>query len=68
MQHLEKAIWWAGGVNKLGRLLGINHSNICHWKRKKEVPAKHAVKIEQLTNGQIRAVDMLSDCQQAATE
>ena len=64
MKTLQKAIEWAGGVNALGRVLDIDHSNVCHWKRTGKVPAKHAVTIEQMTKGKIKAVDLLADFRQ----
>lgn len=56
MEALNKAIWFAGGVRALGRALGIDHSNISHWKRAQKVPPVQAIQIEKLTNGRIRAV------------
>lgn len=57
---LDKAIECAGGIRSLARYLGIDHSNICQWRKSGRVPAAQAVQIEFLTNGEIRAVDFFS--------
>lgn len=57
---LDKAIETAGGIRQLARYLGIDHSNICQWRKRGSVPATQAIQIEFLTNGEIRAVDFFS--------
>jgi len=56
---LSKAIVLLGGVVVLSEELGIHHTNISKWLHADvEVPIKHAIKIEKLTKGKIKAKDL----------
>jgi DNA-binding transcriptional regulator YdaS (Cro superfamily) len=59
---LNKAVVLLGGVVILSEELGIHHTNISKWLHTDvEVPIKHAIKIEQLTKGKIKAKDLRPD-------
>jgi DNA-binding transcriptional regulator YdaS (Cro superfamily) len=54
-QELVWLIGWAGGVNKLGGVLGINPSAISRWLRRQRKPSpQQALAIEALTEGRIK--------------
>lgn len=54
---LERAIWFAGGVSKLAKQLGLNHTNVSQWRASGYVPPKQRIAIERFTGGRIRAID-----------
>lgn len=57
---LERAITLAGSASQLARDLGCRHSSTIHnWQRRGLVPPRAALRIEMLTGGQCRAVDMV---------
>jgi len=59
---LAKAIHIAGGVVELSKQLNVPHSSVSRWLHTKiPVPIKHAIKIETLTNGEIKAKDLRPD-------
>ena len=64
---LDQAIEVAGGIRSLARKLGIDHSNICQWRKRGAVPASQAIQIEFLTDGKIRAVDFFEHTSLSAT-
>lgn len=48
--HLRDAIFKAGGVSKLAKALRVTRSAVSQWQEEgRQTPAKHCVKIEQLT-------------------
>jgi len=59
---MEKAVSFFGGVLKLSEKLNVQQSSVSKWLHSKlPVPIKHAVKIEELTNGEIKAKDLRPD-------
>ena len=59
---IKKAILFFGGTVKLAKKLNADHSNVSKWLYSKlPIPLKHAVKIEQLTKGEIKAKDLRPD-------
>ena len=59
---MEKAVLFFGGVVKLSEQLNVNQGNVSKWLHSKlPVPIKHAVKIEELTKGKIKAKDLRTD-------
>lgn len=61
-QVLKDAINLIGGVVKLGKKLNIHYTAISKWTHTStDIPIKHAIKIEKLTNGKIKAKDLRPD-------
>ena len=59
---MEKAVLFFGGVVKLSEKLGVHQGTVSKWLHSKlSIPIKHAVKIEELTKGQIKAKDLRPD-------
>lgn len=59
---LNKAIDLIGGVVVLSEQLGVHHTNISKWLHTDvEVPIRHAIKIEKLTKGKVKAKDLRPD-------
>ena len=59
---MQKAVLLFGGVVKLSEKMNVQQSTISKWLHSKlPVPIKHAVKIEELTNGKIKAKDLRPD-------
>jgi len=57
MHALDRAIKWAGGIVPLANRLGIDRSNVSHWKRTGRVAYRHRIRIEEITGGEIKARD-----------
>lgn len=60
MNNLQLAIDYFGNQEKLAKALGIHAMTTTQWK-KRGIPPKRAKQIEQVTNGQIKAKDLLPD-------
>ena len=59
---VRKAVMLFGGTVKLAEQLQTHNGNVSKWLYKKlPVPIKHALKIERLTKGQIKARDLRPD-------
>ena len=55
---LEKAICYAGGKTQLGQAIGVHRMVVDYWlKHRNGVPTKavYCVKIEEVTNGLVKA-------------
>jgi DNA-binding transcriptional regulator YdaS (Cro superfamily) len=44
---------------EIARQLGVTRSAVSHWFRRGTVPAEQAIQIEIVTDGKIRAVDLV---------
>lgn len=59
---IEKAVLFFGGTVKLSEALKVDNSNVSKWLYLKlPIPLKHAIKIEKLTKGEIKAKDLRPD-------
>jgi hypothetical protein len=56
---LDKLFEHFGGPNKMAGVLDISSQNLQHWIRNGEPPAAMAIKIERLTYGKFKAVDLV---------
>ena len=45
MDSVEAIISAAGGVTKVARALGVDHSTVCEWKRNQAFPFSRTVQI-----------------------
>lgn len=58
-KHMKKAIELLDGQVNLAKVLGVQQSYISHMLTERQpVSSKMAMKIEALTDGQIKAVDL----------
>jgi DNA-binding transcriptional regulator YdaS (Cro superfamily) len=48
-----------GCQSDLARELNVTRSAISQWRRRKRIPPAHAVKIERLSDGEFKAVDLV---------
>ena len=61
-RELERAVDVLGGVTKVAKLLEIDHSNVSRWLiGKRPLPINHALHIEKLTKGAVKAKDLRPD-------
>lgn len=60
-QALERAIRWAGSEIALAAKLEIDPNNVRLWVRNGQVPPGRAIQIETLTNGRIRAWQLVGN-------
>lgn len=44
---------------KVSKALNISPASVYSWVKNGKIPAKHAIKIEKLTKGKIKAVDII---------
>lgn len=44
-----------GNTYKFYKKTGMHHSNFCNWNRKGFIPIKTQIRIENLTNGELKA-------------
>ena len=59
---MRKAVLFFGGTLKTAIELKVNQGNVSRWLYSKlPIPIKHAVKIEELTQGKIKAKDLRPD-------
>ena len=59
---MRKAILFFGGTVKLSEHLGVNSSHISRWLyERRRIPVKHALQIEVLTKGKIKAMELRPD-------
>jgi DNA-binding transcriptional regulator YdaS (Cro superfamily) len=48
-----------GCQSDLARQLNVTRSAVSQWRRRKRIPPAHAVKIEMLSDGEFKAVDLV---------
>jgi hypothetical protein len=53
--QLEEAIKYFGTALKMCKELGIERQNYTFWRRKNRIPLVQQARIEQLTNGLLKA-------------
>ena len=59
---IKKAVLFFGGTVKLSKKLGVHHATVSKWLYGRlGIPIKHAIRIEKLTKGQIKARDLRPD-------
>ena len=57
-----KAVIYFDGVIKLAEALKVHHPNVTKWLYEDQlIPIKHAIKIEYLTKGKIKAIELRPD-------
>ena len=56
---LDKIFEHFGGKNKTAGVLDVTSQSLQHWINNGEPPAAVAIKIERLTYGKFKAVDMV---------
>lgn len=62
MKSIKKAIKIIGTQVKMSKLLGIKASQIHKWLLHIRLPSvRNAIKIEEVTNGQVKAIDILNE-------
>lgn len=49
-----------GSQSKLAQELDVSRSAVSHWRERGVIPAAHAIKIEIITDGEFKAVDLAS--------
>jgi DNA-binding transcriptional regulator YdaS (Cro superfamily) len=60
MVRMEKVINYFGTQKKLADILGVTQMAISQWK-KRGIPIKRCVQIEQLSNGKIKREEIWAD-------
>lgn len=60
MQSLQRIKKHFGSQAELARVLEITPMSVSHW-HKRGIPIKWAIKIERLTNGDIKAAELRPD-------
>ena len=60
MGRMEKVIKYFGSQKQLANLLGVTQMAISQWK-KRGIPIKRCVQIEQLSKGAIKREEIWSD-------
>ena len=56
---LERAIEHFGGINELAKRLDVDRTRVSHWRRSGFIPARHAIAIEVMTDGELLARDLV---------
>lgn len=60
MNGIEKAIEYAGGTGQaLADLLDVSPGAITKWRKEGGLPAGRAIELEQVSEGELRAIDLL---------
>lgn len=49
-----------GGTVAAAKLLGVTHVAVVQWAANGAIPPLRAIQIEKLTNGEVRAVDVVT--------
>jgi len=52
----------------LANKLGVTTMAVTQWFQRKSIPSEHAIEIENLTNGKIKAIDIIQIFHQAKKE
>lgn len=59
--HIKKAITLLGNQTKLASAMGVDQAHVSQWLNKVRNPSpENAVKLNQVTNGEVRASDFYS--------
>lgn len=59
---MRKAVLFFGGTVKLSEHLGVHNAHISRWLYgSRRIPIKHALQIEVLTRGSIKAMELRPD-------
>lgn len=58
--EIDQAIKYFGTAYKLCKVLGIRNQNVTQWKRYGRIPFTQQIRIEQFTNGELKADDWRS--------
>lgn len=62
MNGIEKAISHFGNMSRMAAALGVKPPSVLDWRNKKrELPVKRCVQIEQITNGVVTRKDLRPD-------
>lgn len=56
---MERLIGYFGSQYKIAKELKVSRAYVCQWFAAGKVPALMAVKIEKITDGELRAVDLV---------
>ena len=56
---MERLIEYFGSQYKIAKELKVSRAYVCQWFAAGKVPALMAVKIEKITGGELRAVDLV---------
>jgi len=60
--NIKKAVDYVGNQTELAKQLGVTRQAISNWVRlKSPVGVKHAVKIQEVTNGEVKFYDLRPD-------
>lgn len=58
---MNDAIEWAGGKLALAKALGVTHAAVSQWLREGGLPPARAIELERLTEGGLRAVNLVAE-------
>lgn len=58
MKVIDKVIQHFGTAYKFAKALGVNTQQVYFWKRKGFIPFKRGKEIEELTEGNVKAIEI----------
>lgn len=62
MTHIKEAVKLIGTQETVGKIIGVSQGVVSNWvKGKNKVPAKHIIKISELTKNKVTVEQLLSD-------
>ena len=50
--------WFGGEQVRLAKKLGVTKAAVSYWVSEGKMPANRAIQVEQITKGEIKAVDL----------
>lgn len=53
--NYKNVIGYFGGLSKVAHTLNLSRQTVHAWKVRKRIPAKWQVKLESMTNGELKA-------------
>lgn len=59
MEELKRLVAHFGTQYKLAEALGVTESAVSQWISTGGLPARRAIKVEQLTKGEFKAIDIV---------
>jgi hypothetical protein len=58
---IDKVISYFGTAYKASQKIGVKHQQFYSWQKKGFIPFKRGNQIEQITNGEIKAMEIWED-------
>lgn len=64
--QIDSAIQYFDGIQAMADRLGVDRTNVSKWRTRGHMPARHAIAVELLSEGAIKAASLVQQTPSAA--